>query len=263
MIGVVNYFAVAVVLTSLVEKKVESPWAALVSQSLISDRQWEFSSHQDEAETETKITMKTIVIGLHDFNKELKAFPALYSQDKDHKPLLSWRVHLLPFIGEADLYKEFRLDEPWDSDHNKALIPKMPKQYAHPSLKLEPGRTVFLAIRGKDTAWPLPSTTDPCPTGIALIHIAASDQHSLTGALVEVKEEHSVIWTEPADLDIDQKDFADKLSDIWKDGRLISMCDASTHTFKADLDAASLLNLFRFNDGLPKRETIRTWTIKR
>src|SRR2546421_177216 len=50
--------------------------------------------------------------------------------DKSGKPLLSWRVAILPFIEEDNLYKQFKLDEPWDSDHNKKLIERMPKLYA-------------------------------------------------------------------------------------------------------------------------------------
>ena len=42
------------------------------------------------------------------------------------KPLLSWRVHLLPFLEENELYEQFKLDEPWDSPHNIKLLDQMP-----------------------------------------------------------------------------------------------------------------------------------------
>ena len=50
--------------------------------------------------------------------------------DKDGKPLLSWRVLMLPYLEQDALYKEFHLDEPWDSDHNKKLLEKMPPLFA-------------------------------------------------------------------------------------------------------------------------------------
>ena len=52
--------------------------------------------------------------------------------DKGGKPLLSWRVAVLAYIDieQEKLYKQFKIDEPWDSDHNKKLIEKMPKFYA-------------------------------------------------------------------------------------------------------------------------------------
>ena len=95
-------------------------------------------------------------LGLAMFNKAFEAeparFPAQASFDKQNKPLLSWRVHLLPYIEQQQLYKEFKLDEPWDSEHNKKLIAKMPKVYANPfapKLAAE-GKTTYLAPVHKD-----------------------------------------------------------------------------------------------------------------
>jgi hypothetical protein len=59
-----------------------------------------------------------------------KSYPPPAITDGAGKPLLSWRVALLPYLGEKELYNQFRLDEPWDSAHNKKLLPKMPKVYA-------------------------------------------------------------------------------------------------------------------------------------
>ncbi|MCS7469716.1 DUF1559 domain-containing protein [Stieleria sp. ICT_E10.1] len=56
---------------------------------------------------------------------------------------LSWRVHLLPLIGYQSLYRDFKLDEPWDSVHNYALIKKIPEVY---TLGSRPGRTRIRAI---------------------------------------------------------------------------------------------------------------------
>src|SRR5437879_3096759 len=52
--------------------------------------------------------------------------PAAVVYGKDGTPLLSWRVSLLPYIEEQELYKQFKLDEPWDSPHNIRLLPHMP-----------------------------------------------------------------------------------------------------------------------------------------
>src|SRR5260370_4929892 len=66
--------------------------------------------------------LKQIGLALHNYNDAYARLPAVANFDKQGKPLLSWRVHLLPFIEQEDLYKEFHLDEPWDSEHNKQLI---------------------------------------------------------------------------------------------------------------------------------------------
>ena len=45
--------------------------------------------------------------------------------DEDGTPLLSWRVKILPYLGAPELFEEFHLDEPWDSEHNISLLPRM------------------------------------------------------------------------------------------------------------------------------------------
>jgi hypothetical protein len=57
--------------------------------------------------------------------------------DKNGKVLLSWRVLLLPYLEEGALYKQLKLDEPWDSKHNKKLLEKMPKVFASPRVTLK------------------------------------------------------------------------------------------------------------------------------
>jgi hypothetical protein len=67
---------------------------------------------------------------------------------KDGKALMSWRVAILPFVGEGALYQEFHLDEPWDSPHNKALLPKMPKVFAPLAGKAKAGFSMYRAAGG-------------------------------------------------------------------------------------------------------------------
>ncbi len=55
--------------------------------------------------------------------------PAIYG--KDGKALLSWRVAILPYLDQNSLYKQFHLNEPWDSPHNRKLMEtNVPKVYA-------------------------------------------------------------------------------------------------------------------------------------
>ncbi len=67
---------------------------------------------------------------MHQYLKVHERFPAAAIFSKDGKPLLSWRVALLPYLGHEELYKQFKLDEPWDSEHNKKLLDKMPRVYS-------------------------------------------------------------------------------------------------------------------------------------
>src|SRR5438552_13420642 len=81
-----------------------------------------------------------------------RTFPTDILDDKG-KPLLSWRVRLLPFIEVANLYKQFKLNEPWDSPHNKELISQIPSVYMNP-FEGDPqtsGKTLVVAPHGPNT----------------------------------------------------------------------------------------------------------------
>ncbi len=77
--------------------------------------------------------------------------------DPNGRPLLSWRVAILPYLGPeaAELYKQFRLNEPWNSPHNRPLVARMPKVFEMPNvLVIREGTTYFQAFTGAKTAFP-------------------------------------------------------------------------------------------------------------
>ena len=63
-----------------------------------------------------------------------------FCRNANWRPLLSWRVAILPDLGERELYEQFHLDEPWNSPHNLVLVGRMPKVYAHPADPYAPPR---------------------------------------------------------------------------------------------------------------------------
>jgi hypothetical protein len=59
--------------------------------------------------------------------------------DKNGKPLLSWRVAILPYIEQDNLYKQFKLDEPWNSEHDRKLSQQVVQVYQSPNVKARKG----------------------------------------------------------------------------------------------------------------------------
>src|SRR4051794_3490674 len=89
---------------------------------------------------------------MHNYNDQHGALPPATVRGPDGKPLLSWRVLLLPYIEQDALFKRFRLDEPWDSPHNKALLEPMPRIYEpFRESKVPPGHTYFRVFVGRGT----------------------------------------------------------------------------------------------------------------
>jgi hypothetical protein len=79
--------------------------------------------------------------------------PPGHTVDTEGNPLHSWRVLLLPYIGEAELYGKLRLDEPWDGEHNRPFHDAAPAIYQCPSATLRPGRTTYSVVVGQNTAF--------------------------------------------------------------------------------------------------------------
>jgi hypothetical protein len=71
--------------------------------------------------------LRTLAAAINKYREQHGTYPPAAIYDKDGRAILSWRVLLLPYLGEDSLYREFKLEEPWDSLHNKALLKKMPK----------------------------------------------------------------------------------------------------------------------------------------
>ena len=108
---------------------------------------------------------------------------------KDGKALLSWRVAILPYIEEDTLYKQFKLDEPWDSEHNKKLIEKMPKIYAPVRVKAQPGETFYQSFYGPKTVF------DPKAKRPTLA--AISNANGISNTVLVVEAGVPTVWTKP------------------------------------------------------------------
>src|SRR5439155_2486972 len=83
------------------------------------------------------------IIKYHDANGH---FPTAAIYSKNDKPLLSWRVAVLPYLDEDALYRLFKLDEPWDSKHNKPLLAQMPSVFAAPGIKTRKPHATFYQV---------------------------------------------------------------------------------------------------------------------
>jgi RNA polymerase sigma factor (sigma-70 family) len=104
---------------------------------------------------QTRKNMRSIMLGLihyADANGGMLPPPALV--DTKGKPLLSWRVLILPYLEAKNLYDEFRRDEPWDSEHNKKLLARMPAVFESPGVKqVDKGKTYYQALVGPGAAF--------------------------------------------------------------------------------------------------------------
>jgi serine/threonine-protein kinase len=184
--------------------------------------------------------MRQIALAVLNYESAYNRLPPAYLADKNGKPLLSWRVAILPFIEQDALYQKFHLDEPWDSEHNKKLINSAVAVYRSPASKNKPGMTNYLTIRGKDTVF-------PGKDSIKIMDIV--DGTSNTIMVVEADDSKAVPWTKPDDLNYDEKSPAAGLGGLFTGGFNAVLCDGSSRFLPSTTKAEMLRRLFNRNDG--------------
>jgi hypothetical protein len=185
--------------------------------------------------------IKQILLACHCYHDAYGVLPHDIT-DKNGKPILSWRVAILPFLEQQALYNQFKLDEPWDSEHNKKWSEMAVKVYMSPQANppTPPGMTQYKGFAGPGTVFEL---------GKKLKLADITDGTSNTILIVEAGE--PIPWAKPGDIPFDPKKPLPKLAlpgvpDIVNFG----MCDGSVRTANMNtLTEKTLRNLITRDDG--------------
>ena len=161
--------------------------------------------------------LKQIGLAFYNFHDANGHFPTAAIYDKNGKALLSWRVALLPYLDGAALYQEFKLDEPWDSEHNKKLIAQMPSVFKAPGIKTKkPNTTYYQVIVGKGAMF-----EDMIQMKIANITDGTSN------TILAIEGEKAVPWTKPEDLNYDPEKPLPKFGGVFAHGFAFLVADGS------------------------------------
>ena len=180
--------------------------------------------------------LKEIGLAFHNFHDTVGTLPT-NEVGKDKKPLLSWRVQILPYIEQVDLYKQFKLDEPWDSDHNKKLIDKMPAIYAPVRGRAKAGETFYQGFSGAHGM---------LKSGERITFAAITD--GLSNTLMVVESGKPVIWTKPDDMPFEGKDVP-LLGGMFDGAFTAVMGDGAPRRFKKGIDPEMIKRLIDPRDG--------------
>ncbi|NOY29689.1 MAG: DUF1559 domain-containing protein [Planctomycetes bacterium] len=178
---------------------------------------------------------KNIALAFHNYADRYKTLPAHANYDDNGKPLLSWRVHLLPYLDQSALYKQFHLDEPWDSKHNRPLAEILPAIYADPDSALRrinaAGKTTFVVPVSEGMVFGRPEGTK---------FKEIIDGTSNTIMFVEVVPERAVIWTKPDDWKVNLDDPWQGVRRDDRDWFTTGFCDGHAKVFDSSLPAKKL-----------------------
>jgi large-conductance mechanosensitive channel len=153
-------------------------------------------AQQQAVQAQSKNNLALLGTAMDNFATDTGAFPPA-AGGKNMDVGLSWRVALLPHLGETALYRQFHLDEPWDSPHNKRLQARMPYVYTIPGVIDPPGMTRYRVFVGKRAAFEKPEAgAKTPPRGRRL-----ADFPDVTETILVFEAADAVPWTKPDELE--------------------------------------------------------------
>jgi prepilin-type processing-associated H-X9-DG protein len=148
------------------------------------------STRQAAHKTQCAHNLQQIASAVFQYRVHYDTFPPACIADQTGKPLHSWRVLILPFLGHQALYDRYDFGQPWDSPDNLALAEMIPEVYRCPADSTAgSSQTSYLMIVGPGT---FSSVTGP------LRHDEMPDGPVGTLMLVETLNS-GIVWTQPQD----------------------------------------------------------------
>jgi hypothetical protein len=200
----------------------------------------------DERTSENNL--KQIGLGIHNYHDRMAGMPN-NSYAPDGRPLLSWRVHLLAYIEQDGLYRQFKLDEAWDSPNNIRLLNQMPRTYTTPETarRAGDGRTYYRGFSHFGAVFEQPDR-GAARAGGPLTFANISDGLSRTIFVIESGE--AVEWTRPNDYDLGPGKPLPLLgASRGGDTVLVLMGDGTTRRVRKNLPEASWRGLISYAGG--------------
>lgn len=189
-------------------------------------------------------TLRMFALGILNFESAHMRFPTQATVDENGKPLLSWRVQILPYLEQNDLYNQFHLDEPWDSEHNLKLVQRMPESFEDPKPESrnnnKEGKTIYLGAAGEGMIF---------NGGKEVGFGDLKDGSSNTILLATVAGDHAVPWTKPVDWQVNLNDPTAQLKETKRTDAEVVLADGSTHRIPIATDLKTWQNLIQTADG--------------
>jgi hypothetical protein len=133
--------------------------------------------------------LRQIGLALTMYHQQNGCYPPAYLADNEGRPMHSWRVLILPQLGEIELYEQYRFSEPWDGPNNRLLLARRPAVYEDAAVA--DGATGVVAVVGNHCLF---QGSDP------LQHADVTNGEAL---IVVDGPAENIPWLKPQDVEID------------------------------------------------------------
>ena len=205
-------------------------------------------------QTDNLNNLRQIALAMHNYESAYQRFPPASGNTSrgipfqvNHPPINgkhphSWRIAILPFIEQNEIYNRYKFDEPWDSPHNSKVTAVMPDVFRHPSQPRDSRNSCYYLVVGDKTMFP--------PDGRKISFEQISDGTSNTIMIVEAKRD--VHWAKPDDIIYVPETLADQLGGFTPGEFVVAIGDGSVRTLKKESvfrKGSQLSHLVEIADG--------------
>jgi len=192
--------------------------------------------------TQCKNNLKQIGLALHNYADANGTFPPAFIADETGKPMHSWRVLILPYLDQAQLYNEYDFSQPWDGPTNSRLITRMPAVYACPSNPVQGSNTAYVGVFGEHCIF----------RGGEPVKIREITDGTSNTLLVGEATRANIPWMKPADVDVAVHPSIgdpDGFSSYHAGGAQFLLADGSVRFIAQTINALTLQALFTRDGG--------------
>jgi Protein of unknown function (DUF1559) len=179
--------------------------------------------------TQSMNNMKQLAIAMHMYAADHKDhFPPAVVMGPDGKTPHSWRVELLPYLEQQNLYNAYKMNEPWDSPDNKKIAEAKVVIFGASD---DGGKNYsdYFVLTGKGTVF-------SGKEGMKLQEVTGGTSNTIL--IVEAKRD--VPWTKPEDIDFDPDKAPPKLGGHFPGGFIAAFADGSIRYINDNVDAKAL-----------------------
>jgi prepilin-type processing-associated H-X9-DG protein len=159
--------------------------------------------------------LKQLALALHNYADVHKSFPPSVLYSPSNVPY-SWRVAVLPYLEQSELYQQYNFDQPWDSPGNLKVLERMPVVLRDPGADPTSTSSSYFALTGPDAVF-----GDRTGTGFQQILDGTSN------TLMLVEAQRDIPWTKPEDIAYDPNQPLPKFGGLRPNGFNAAFCDGS------------------------------------
>lgn len=144
--------------------------------------------------TQCQNNLKQIGLALMNYEATYKTLPPAFVADENGKPMHSWRVLILPQLGQQGLYDRYNFSEPWDGPNNSQLLSQMPAEYRCPSDPASAGstHTAYVGVFGAHCVF----------QGSAPMRYSSITDGTSNTLMVGEAARADIPWMKPDDVDV-------------------------------------------------------------